>query len=64
MNTTTSLTENKKATVAQLVLKWTTLQKGVRIVLTGAKDKEQAIANAGAMNFDLTANELLSLIYF
>lgn len=54
----TPIAESKNATVAQLVLRWTTLQQGITIVLAGARNKEQAIANAGAMNFDLTTNEL------
>ncbi|WP_316804166.1 aldo/keto reductase [Pedobacter nototheniae] len=52
------LAERKKATVAQLVLRWTTLQQGITIVLAGARNKAQAISNAGAMNFDLTLDEL------
>lgn len=54
----TPIAESKNATVAQLVLRWTTMQQGITIVLAGARNKGQAIANAGAMNFDLTANEL------
>lgn len=54
----TPIAESKNATVAQLVLRWTTLQQGITIVLAGARNKEQAIANAGAMNFDLATNEL------
>ena len=54
----TPIAESKNTTVAQLVLRWTTMQQGITIVLAGARNKVQAIANAGAMNFDLTANEL------
>ncbi|SMD03060.1 aldo/keto reductase [Pedobacter nyackensis] len=48
----------KGASLAQLVLRWTSLQKGVTIVLAGARNAEQAISNAESMNFDLSAEEL------
>ncbi|MGM9476146.1 aldo/keto reductase [Pedobacter sp. GSP4] len=53
-----SIAEAKSATLAQLVLRWTTLQKGITTVLAGVRNAEQAIANAQAMQFDLTADEL------
>ncbi|KFF16800.1 aldo/keto reductase [Flavobacterium hydatis] len=53
-----SLANTKNATVAQLVLRWTTLQKGITIVLAGARNAEQAISNAKAMDFNLSASEL------
>jgi len=48
----------KNASLAQLVLRWTTQQKGITVVLAGARNAEQAIANANAMNFSLSTNEL------
>jgi aryl-alcohol dehydrogenase-like predicted oxidoreductase len=53
-----SLANSKNATLAQLVLRWTTLQKGITIVLAGARNAEQAISNAKAMDFNLSASEL------
>jgi aryl-alcohol dehydrogenase-like predicted oxidoreductase len=53
-----SLANTKNATVTQLVLRWTTLQKGITIVLAGARNAEQAISNAKAMDFNLSATEL------
>ncbi|MCV9926028.1 aldo/keto reductase [Flavobacterium sp. LS1R49] len=53
-----SLANTKNATVAQLVLRWTTLQKGITIVLAGARNAEQAISNAKAMDFNLSTSEL------
>ncbi|MDX6188061.1 aldo/keto reductase [Flavobacterium sp. Fl-318] len=53
-----SLAHAKEVNLAQLVLRWTTLQKGITIVLAGARNAEQAISNAKAMDFDLTALEL------
>ncbi|RZJ50067.1 MAG: aldo/keto reductase [Chryseobacterium sp.] len=54
----TSLAHAKEASLSQLVLRWTTLQKGISIVLAGARNAEQAISNAKAMNFDLSTSEL------
>lgn len=54
----TPIAEIKNATLSQLVLRWTTLQKGITIVLAGARNAEQAIENAQAMSFDLTNEEL------
>ena len=48
----------KNASLAQLVLRWTTQQKGITVVLAGARNAEQAIANANAMNFSLSTSEL------
>lgn len=54
----TPIAEIKNATLSQLVLRWTTLQKGITIVLAGARNAEQAIANAQSMNIDLSNEEL------
>ncbi|MNJ95481.1 General stress protein 69 [compost metagenome] len=48
----------KNASLAQLVLRWTSLQKGITIVLAGARNAEQAVSNAESMNFDLSSEEL------
>lgn len=53
-----SLANSKHISISQLVLRWTTLQKGISIVLAGARNAEQAISNAKAMDFDLSASEL------
>ena len=50
--------EEKGATLSQLVLRWTTLQPGITIVLAGARDAKQAIANAKAMDIHLSPDEL------
>ena len=52
------LADSKKASLAQLVLRWTTLQKGITVVLAGARNAEQAIANAQSMHIELTPDEL------
>lgn len=53
-----SLANAKHISISQLVLRWTSLQKGIAIVLAGARNAEQAISNAKAMDFDLSGSEL------
>ncbi|RDC56515.1 aldo/keto reductase [Pedobacter chinensis] len=48
----------KGISLSQLVLKWTTLQPGITIVLAGARNKEQAISNAQSVDVTLTKAEL------
>jgi aryl-alcohol dehydrogenase-like predicted oxidoreductase len=48
----------KNTTLAQLVLRWTSLQKGITIVLAGARNAAQAVSNAESMNFNLSNEEL------
>ena len=59
LNRLKPLAEEKQATLAQLVLRWTTLQKGISVVLAGARNATQAISNAAAMSFSLSNEELL-----
>ena len=53
-----SLANAKHMSISQLVLRWTTLQKGITIVLAGARNAEQAISNAKTLDFDLSVSEL------
>lgn len=53
----TPLAESKKASLSQLVLRWTTLQPGITIVLAGARNAAQAEQNAQTINLQLTADE-------
>lgn len=48
----------KNATLSQLVLRWTSLQPGIAVVLAGARNADQAIGNAKAMDIKLTDEEL------
>ncbi|AFD08694.1 aldo/keto reductase [Solitalea canadensis] len=57
----TPIAESKNATLSQLVLRWTTLQKGITIVLAGARNAEQATVNAQSMSFDLSNEELKTI---
>lgn len=58
LETITPIAEDKNATLSQLVLRWTSLQPAITVVLAGARNAEQAAANARAMDIDLTAEEL------
>jgi len=48
----------KSGTLSQLVLRWTTLQPGIAVVLAGARNAEQAISNAKSMNIKISDEEL------
>jgi aryl-alcohol dehydrogenase-like predicted oxidoreductase len=52
------LAKEKGASLSQLVLRWTTLQPGITVVLAGARNATQAIDNAKAVDFTLSADEL------
>jgi aryl-alcohol dehydrogenase-like predicted oxidoreductase len=52
------IAQNKGVTTAQLVLRWTTLQPAITVVLAGSRNATQSIANAQAMDIDFTAEEL------
>lgn len=52
---------SKGATVSQLVLRWTTLQPGISVVLAGARNAAQAIENAKAINVSLSAEEIQAI---
>ena len=54
----TPLAQDKGATLSQLVLRWTSLQPAISVVLAGSRNAEQAIANAQAMNINLTDADL------
>ena len=51
----------KGATVSQVVVAWTISQHGCSHALVGARDAEQAAANAKAGELELTADELKSI---
>ncbi|MCF6403743.1 aldo/keto reductase [Chitinophaga filiformis] len=58
LDSITPLAESKNASLSQLVLRWTTLQPGITIVLAGARNAAQAEQNAQTMNLQLTADEI------
>lgn len=51
------LAVQKEASLSQLVIRWTVEQPGVTIALVGARNAEQAIQNAGAVNIRLSEDE-------
>ncbi|WP_306352015.1 aldo/keto reductase [Flavobacterium sp. '19STA2R22 D10 B1'] len=58
LNTIEPIAASKNASLSQLVLRWTTVQPGISIVLTGARNATQAIDNAKAMDLTITVEEL------
>lgn len=54
----TPLAGDKNVSLSQLVLRWTTLQPGISVVLAGARNAEQAVENAAAMDISLTGTDL------
>ncbi len=51
------IANEKGATIAQLVLRWTIEKPGITIALAGARNATQSVQNAGAAKFDLTPEE-------
>jgi len=53
------MAEAKSATLAQLVIRWTLERPGITIALVGARDAEQAVQNARAIDVKLTPEEIV-----
>ena len=58
LNKIRPLAETKNATLSQLVLRWTLAQPGITAALVGARNPEQAVQNARAIDFQLTFEEV------
>lgn len=52
------IAEEKGATLAQLVLRWTVERPGITIALAGARNAKQSVQNAEAATLSLSADEL------
>ena len=52
------LADDKQATLAQLVIRWTIAQPGITVALVGARNPKQAKQNAEAINVQLSAEEV------
>ncbi|GAB4042373.1 aldo/keto reductase [Spirosoma jeollabukense] len=52
------LADEKKASLSQLVIRWTIEQSGITAALVGARNAEQAIQNAKAINITLAGDEV------
>ncbi len=50
--------KSKSATLSQLVLRWTTLQPAITVVLAGARNAQQSVENARSMQISLSQEEL------
>ncbi len=51
------LADEKGATLSQLVLNWTVSRPGITVALVGARNAEQSIQNAAALDFSLSESE-------
>jgi len=58
LETIEPLAREKNASLSQLVLKWTSLQPAITVVLAGARNATQAVENAKAIHIDLSTEEL------
>jgi aryl-alcohol dehydrogenase-like predicted oxidoreductase len=52
------IAEAKGATLTQLVIQWTLQQPGITVALVGARNETQVDENVGALNLELSADEL------
>lgn len=52
------MAESKSVTLAQLVIRWTIDRPGITVALVGARNAEQAIQNAKAINIKLGSEEI------
>jgi aryl-alcohol dehydrogenase-like predicted oxidoreductase len=52
------IADDRQMTVGQLVLGWTVAQPGITIALVGARNAEQAVVNAKALEKELSADEI------
>ena len=55
------LAEEKGATLSQLVIAWTLCQPGITVALVGARTEEQVVQNAGALEVQLSEQEVDSI---
>jgi aryl-alcohol dehydrogenase-like predicted oxidoreductase len=53
-----AIAEERRVSLAQVVLNWTIQQPGITCALAGARNPAQVIDNMGAVNFRLTSDEI------
>jgi aryl-alcohol dehydrogenase-like predicted oxidoreductase len=58
LNKLRPMAESKNATLAQLVIRWTLAQPGITVALVGARNPEQAVQNAKAIDVQLSFEEV------
>ena len=61
LQTIKPIADAKKATLGQLVLRWTIDQPGITVALAGARNASQAIENANAANISITPEEMTTI---
>ncbi len=52
------IADERKVTLSQMVLNWTIRQPGITCALAGARNAAQVLENLGAVDFDLTDDEI------
>jgi len=52
------MAREKQVTLSQMVIAWTLRQPGITIALVGARTEQQVGQNAGAMQIELSEDEL------
>ncbi len=55
------LASEKKASLSQVVIRWTIEQPGITVALVGSRNAEQAIENAQAIHIRLSAGEIADI---
>lgn len=64
LNKLKPIAEKHEATLGQLVLRWTIERAGITIALAGARNTEQAVQNANAININLSQEEINTISEF
>lgn len=64
LNKLKPIAEKHEATLGQLVLRWTIERAGITIALAGARNSEQAVQNANAININLSQEEINTINEF
>jgi aryl-alcohol dehydrogenase-like predicted oxidoreductase len=59
LDTLRPLADEKGISLSQLVIRWTIDQPGVAVALVGARDAEQAVQNAAAVNVKFAEDEMV-----